>query len=68
MPSPADTSDSLEPACRAAQIIESIEKLREEMNMSPETSKLASRLRNQASAAVARGQGHLDNGDNIELA
>lgn len=36
--------------------------------MSPETSKLADALRNQASAAIARGQGNLDDRDSIEFA
>lgn len=68
MSSSADTSNSLKQACLEAQIIESIEKMREEMNMSPQTSKLADKLRNQASAAIAHGQEQLCDQKTLELA
>ncbi|KAM0520708.1 hypothetical protein ACHAPE_003105 [Trichoderma viride] len=68
MYSPTDTRDSLKSTCLEAQIIESIEKMREEMNMSPKTSKLADKLRNQASAAIARDQDQPDDRRTLELA
>ncbi|KAM0457188.1 hypothetical protein ACHAPV_006827 [Trichoderma viride] len=68
MSSSADTNNSLKQACLEAQIIESIEKMREEMNMSPQTSKLADKLRNQASTAIAHGQEQLGDRKTLELA
>ncbi|PNP40514.1 hypothetical protein TGAMA5MH_07511 [Trichoderma gamsii] len=68
MSSPADASKSPKPARLEAQIIESIGKLREEMNMSPKTSKLADKLRNQASVAIARGQEQPNDRKPLELA
>ncbi|KAM0481759.1 hypothetical protein ACHAPX_003084 [Trichoderma viride] len=68
MSSTADTRNSPKPACLETQIIESIGKMRDEMNMSPKTSKLADKLRNQASAAIAHEQDQPDDRKTLELA